>query len=272
MDAVLEITRPHKLLVVEDCAQGFEKVGGRGHEDSDLVMHSFGPIKTATALGGAVVRVASPTLRQRMAQTLDTDPAQTRVGFVRRLARFAVLKALSGNLASHLFYRCAHGFGFDVDRLINSLGRGFASSGFVARLRRRPSVPLLRLLRRRWKSYDFARIDRRRQLGRLLDRQIGQRHSPGHSYWVYPLFTPDASVLRDRLHAADFDATCLSRMTVVPAVDDLRVPALAQRNWNRVVFLPWYPELTDQAVERMAELIGTPTQWPPDGETGERER
>ena len=255
LDEVLEIVRPHKLYVVEDCAQSFDRVGDHGHSASDIVMHSFGPIKTATALGGAVIRVSSPRLRQRMANTLGCDPIQTRANFARRLARFAVLKALSGNCVSVLFCRCVHGLGFDVDSLINSLGRGFDSSSIMEQIRRQPSTPLLRLLRRRWRTYDFTRIDRRRHLGHYLDHRTRQQHSPAHSYWMYPLFVRNANAACDRLRAAGFDATCQSRMIVVPSIDDSRVPTSARRSWNHVLFLPWYPELTQRAVDEMAKVV-----------------
>ena len=255
LDDVLEIVRPHKLFVIEDCAQSFDRVGDRGHPASDIVMHSFGPIKTATALGGAVVRVSSPCLRKRMAETLSRDPIQSRANFARRLARFAMLKALSGNRDSLLFCRCVHYLGLEVDSLINSFGRGFASSDIMAQIRHQPSTPLLGLLRRRWQRYDFSRIDRRRHLGRHLDHRTGRHHSPTHSYWVYPLFVRNARVVCDRLRAAGFDATCQSRMIVVPPIDDSRVATSARRSWNQVLFLPWYPEITEKAVDEMAKLV-----------------
>jgi dTDP-4-amino-4,6-dideoxygalactose transaminase len=218
-------------------------------------MYSFGPIKTASAMGGAVVRVASPELCRRMAESLSCDPLQSRVKFAKRLVRFAVLKALSGHHISALFCRCVSALGFDVDTLVNSFGRGFASTDILPQIRRQPSAPLLRLLRRRWLHYDFSRIERRTRLGRYLDQQTGNSHPPEHSFWVYPVFAPDPEAVRDRLKAAGFDATTQSRMIVVPPVDDVRVALATERRWRQVVFLPWYPDLTDEAVEAMAMCL-----------------
>jgi len=52
-----EKAQEHGLLLWEDCAQAFD---GRyaGHPEADAVMFSFGPIKTATALGGGAVACA----------------------------------------------------------------------------------------------------------------------------------------------------------------------------------------------------------------------
>jgi hypothetical protein len=44
-------------------------------------------------------------------------------------------------------------------------------------------------------------------------------------------------------------------MSVVPAADEQRNAKLAQQRWERIVFLPWYPELSDEAVEQLATLI-----------------
>lgn len=111
LDDVLDIAHDRKLLVVEDCAQSFRRVGDSGHAASDVAMFSFGPIKTASALGGAVARVKSPELRQRMAELLKGDPIQSRTSFAIRLARFTALKLLSGKrVASHTPNRIPVGY------------------------------------------------------------------------------------------------------------------------------------------------------------------
>ena len=111
------------VMIVEDCAQGFRRVGDSGQSNtrshSDAAMFSFGPIKTASALGGAVVRISSPELRRRMQDLLRADPVQGRVTLVRRVARFAALKALSGNRASSIFRHCVQCLGYDFDSLAN---------------------------------------------------------------------------------------------------------------------------------------------------------
>ena len=57
LEPILEIARQHNLLVAEDCAQAFAGRHFTGHPEADISMFSFGSIKTATALGGAIVRV-----------------------------------------------------------------------------------------------------------------------------------------------------------------------------------------------------------------------
>ena len=252
---VMSIASQHNLFVVEDFAQSFRRVGDCGHPDSDLAMFSFGPIKTASALGGAVVRVKSRELALTMAELLETDPIQTPIAFARRLIRFTVLKLFSGVRSALLARCCVERLGYDFDSLANSVTRGFAVANLLAQLRQQPSTPLLRLLQRRWQTYDFARIERRITMGQRFDARIGRSHAASHSYWIYTLTVDDPSVLRDRLRSAGFDATCLARMTVVPAVDELRIPTNARCNRERIVVLPWYPEMPDDAVDLMVGLI-----------------
>lgn len=255
LDDALEIAKEHQLLIVEDCAQSFHRVGDSAHSASDVAMFSFGPIKTASALGGAVARVKSPELRERMAKLLVGDPVQSNFSFMLRVARFAALHLLSGKRGAAITRYCVERLGGDFDSLVNSVVRGFASSQLLAQLRRQPSAPLLRLLRRRWRSYDFGRIINRTILGRHLDRRIGLEHGAAHSYWVFPIFVRDPTAVRDRLRKAGFDATCQARMAVVPAIDDVRAPTSADTLWKNVVFLPWYPDMPQQAVDAMADLI-----------------
>lgn len=65
---IAAIAQRHGLLLMEDCAQAYAGSEYLGHPISDVVMFSFGPIKTQTALGGAVLHFRDPTLLSRMGQ------------------------------------------------------------------------------------------------------------------------------------------------------------------------------------------------------------
>lgn len=270
IDPVIDVARQHRLLVVEDCAQSFRGIDEAAEPfRSDVAMYSFGPIKTATALGGAVVRVASPALRECMDSVAKEDPIQTRFAFVKRIFRFGLLKWLSIPAVARYFCACVEWVGGDFDRLANSFARGFEPNRLFTQIRKRPSKPLLRLLRRRWQSYDDSRIRRRIEMGERLDPWLGIEHAAGHSYWVYPVFVKAPTDVCERLRQAGFDATMRSRMTLVPSQgvgDEIEGMEL---DWDDVLFLPWYPELTDQALHRMAELISgrRNESWPIPGRT-----
>jgi perosamine synthetase len=142
-----DVARRHGLLLVEDCAQCLTDAKARGDPLADISMFSFGPIKTSTALGGAIVRVQSPELRERMRRTLAACPVQPRRQVLRRTAKFSLLGLLAHPLAFGLFVRACKLSGRDLDQLLSALVRGFKASyhdpEFVARIRRGPSAPLL---------------------------------------------------------------------------------------------------------------------------------
>ena len=54
---VVNFAAKHDLFVVEDCAQVFLADGYLGHPSATVSMFSFGAIKTATALGGAIFTI-----------------------------------------------------------------------------------------------------------------------------------------------------------------------------------------------------------------------
>jgi hypothetical protein len=62
------------LMVVEDCAQSFNQVRDPAHPSSEVAMFSFGPNKTASALGGAVVRIKSAEFRAVIARSPECSP------------------------------------------------------------------------------------------------------------------------------------------------------------------------------------------------------
>jgi dTDP-4-amino-4,6-dideoxygalactose transaminase len=186
----------HGLLLWEDCAQAFD---GRyaGHPEADAAMFSFGPIKTATALGGGLLRVRDRELLTRMRSAQETWPTQetwplsNSRSFVSRVARYAVLKFLSGRIAFGVFLAILKQLGRDPDRVLNSAVRNFPGDELIAQLRHRPPTMMLRLLARRLRTFRPDRLDRQARLGRrLADRLALVVECPGvaaaeHSFWSF---------------------------------------------------------------------------------------
>ena len=92
VEPVAELASRHGLLLFEDCAQAFAGAGYRGHPAADVSMFSFGPIKTATSLGGALLRVRDRQLLRRMRSRQAAYPAQSRPYYLRRLLKYAAMK------------------------------------------------------------------------------------------------------------------------------------------------------------------------------------
>jgi dTDP-4-amino-4,6-dideoxygalactose transaminase len=251
----------HGLLLWEDCAQAFD---GRyaGHPEADAVMFSFGPIKTATALGGGLLRVRDRELLRRMRSAQETWPLSNNRPFVSRVARYAVLKFLSGRIACRVFLEILKLLGRDPDRVINSAVRNFPGDELIAQLRHRSPTAMLRLLARRLRTFRTDRLDRRARLGRRLANRLALVvECPGdaaaeHSFWVFPVCVRDSASLLTAVRAAGFDASAGSQLRAVPTADgSLQSTPNAARITTEAVFLPLYPELTEPAVDRLADIL-----------------
>jgi perosamine synthetase len=268
LEPIAEVARRHRLLLLDDRAQSLEENGLRGDPDADVSMFSFGPIKTATALGGAVLRVKDPELRERMRATLEEWPVQATGELLARTLKFSVLAFLARPALFGLFVRAARMRGHDLDDLLASFVRGFKvpydDPAFTARIRRRPSAALLRVVRRRLAAFDHQHLARRAALGeRLAGALPDTLFHPGHgsavrTHWVLPVVTSEPARLVSALRRQGFDAAparATSAITVVPAPPGLPDPAVARWLLEHVVFVPAYPELREGAVRKLVDAL-----------------
>ncbi len=92
LDPLFAFARSKGIVAVEDCAQAFNGRDYPGSPAADLNMFSFGPIKTATALGGALIRVRPKPLRDKMRAIHGTYPLQPETKQRKRIVQFMGLK------------------------------------------------------------------------------------------------------------------------------------------------------------------------------------
>jgi dTDP-4-amino-4,6-dideoxygalactose transaminase len=269
LDPYAAICREHRWLLIEDAAQAFTGAADSGRADSedgaDVSLYSFGPIKTASALGGGVVTVRDGDLLRRMRAAERALPAQSARELAARLLKYASFKAVCAPRIYGAFAAICRRLGVDRDRLVHAAVRGFAGRSLLDQIRRRPARALMSLLARR---LDHAaalapRIARRAALGRRLAAALGDGFDlpaaavPAHSFWVFALVAPDADAVAAALRAAGFDATRVSSLAALgaPPGRETHPPTEARRLLERVVFLPLYPELDEAAVDRMAAVL-----------------
>ena len=260
---ILALAEEHGLLVIEDCAQAFAGTQYQGHPQADVSMFSFGTIKKATALGGAVLTVRDPRLLRKMRMRQVIYPVQSRRSYVRRLLKYGALKGWSSRVAFGVLMSALRAMGRDPDRAINGSVRGFRAGGLLERVRRRPSAPLLAVLKRRLQTFDVHRLEDQREKGRLLGRLLNHQVAcPAatvvpHTHWVFPILVDNPQQVLAGLRRAGFDATQGQSLWVVAAPGDRPwlEPTAAREVLSHVVFLPLYPEMSNQAVRRMAQAV-----------------
>lgn len=258
-----EIARRHNLLLVEDCAQAFAGRHYLGHPAADVSMFSFGTIKTATALGGAVLRVRDAELLDHMRAALERQPTQPTAAYLKRVLKYALLKCGMSRPIYSVLLRLFRLWRQDYDRWLNSAVRGFAGPGFFDRIRHRPSTALLTVLERRLRCYPAERVRDRAAKGALLVDLLQERVScPGaetipHTHWVFPVLVEDPARVIAALCRAGFDATQgHSLCAVAPPPDRPELdPRAARQSVAQTVYLPFYPELPRVELERMAEVL-----------------
>lgn len=226
-------------------------------------MYSFGPIKTSTALGGALLRVRDRDLLSKMRVRQQGYPVASRGAYARRVLKYALFKSLSYPLSFATLVRGCRLVGLSYDQLLNTAARGFPGAAFFERIRHQPPAPLLAVMNRRLANFDSARLARRVELGRILTRMLGGRvtlvgdHSLLNHYWVFPILVAEPSRLIDALARAGFDATQGRSLSVVGAPSDRgdAEPSSARQLLAQLVYLPCYPEMDDRELARLAEVV-----------------
>jgi dTDP-4-amino-4,6-dideoxygalactose transaminase len=277
LDGLARVARSHGLYHIEDCAQAFDG-GYTGHPLADAAMFSFGSIKTATALGGALLRINNPDILAKVRERHSGFPRQTRSAYLMRLLKYAALKAATSPALYGALVHLLRTLRVDHDRLANHLVRGFPGPQFFDLIRRRPSGPLLSLLERRLRTCNTARLTARAAHGRILVRLIGGAvdctggELPDHTYWVFPILVDGPQRVIRGLLKAGFDATQGQSLSVVPAPADrpeLRAVS-AEDMLRRMVFVPVDAQMPEAEINRLArvllELVTSSTEPPEVGD------
>jgi dTDP-4-amino-4,6-dideoxygalactose transaminase len=264
LEPLAGVSRRHGLVLIEDCAQSFRGPDDTGSPLADISLFSFGAIKTATALGGALVRVEDPALLARMRGLHDEWPTQKRREYAARVLKFVGLVTLARPRAYWLFERTVRLARRDFDSLLANAVKGFPGPALLSRIRRRPSTALLALVERRLRLFDRSRLGRRERLGEYVaDGLPKSLFHPGHAavertHWVFPVVAPDRAHLTTSLRRRGFDAaSATSSLAAVPAPHDRPelVPQNAVRIMSEIVFLPLYPELDEAELDEMLAAV-----------------
>jgi dTDP-4-amino-4,6-dideoxygalactose transaminase len=255
------LARERGVLLVEDCAEAYAGPRWRGHEQSDLVLFSFGPIKTATAFGGGLACVRDSATRTEMLRLAAVMPRQPRVEYFRRVMKYGVLAAATDPRAFAALVLLLDRVGPGHDAVLNRLTRGFPGPDLLPRIRRRPPAAMVRMLDRRLGQGDQSlvqRVDQGRHLVSALENVVvptsGASH---HSYWLVPVLAPDPAALVRRLASAGFHATRGRAFAVVEHDPGVRARAAvgAHELYEQVVYLPFAPGMPTDVIDDLARLV-----------------
>ncbi|MEQ9000037.1 MAG: aminotransferase class V-fold PLP-dependent enzyme [Coleofasciculus sp. B1-GNL1-01] len=262
-----KLCRKHNILLIEDCAQAFAGSKYYGYPDADISFFSFGSIKSCTALGGAVALVGDKQLARQIKSIEQQYPVRSETWFFKRLLKYLGLKFFSIPLIYGTLIACLKLLNQDVDRVINSLTRGFSQGDILTNIRYRPPRQMLSLLNRRLRICNHHHFEQRRFNGQrflsLLPSEIicPGRQAEYHSFWVFPILVPNPELLMTQLRVNGFDTTrgttsltCIDRSydkNQLPAV----YPLQGKRLIDQVLYLPVAASFSDKELQDLAELV-----------------
>lgn len=263
VEPIRQALRGRDVLLVEDSAQAFDG-SETGHPAADVSMFSFGPIKTATALGGALFRIEDTGLLRRLERLQDALPCQSRGEYLRRVCRFALIRSItSPTVWGGIAWICRR-LRIDYDSAVTKSARGFAGPGdLLPRIRRQPGDPLLAVMRRRLGRFDGAALARRREGGRRLASWLQSQFplpgaaAPTHSYWLFPLLSARRAELIGGLREAGFDAAQHHTLGIVPQTRAVPRAAStqAQALLAGLVFVPAGAAMPHRELDRLGEEL-----------------
>lgn len=260
---IIELAHKHNLIVLEDCAQSFCGRAFTGNPEADLVMFSFGPLKTTTALGGALVRIKDPELAKRMAKIQADYPIQTGRNQLKRIVKFSAIKAVVSRGLLAIMHKILKARGTTYDEMLIKPVRNVAKLGKANSLRHQSSTALLRLLWQRIDNFDIPDLKQRAALGALLSERIGQAYTmpalanADHDFWLFPIIAEKPEKLVVALRDQGFDAADLpsARAVSPPEGRAELTPETADYALKNIVILPCYPEMPEAEIVRLAEVV-----------------
>jgi dTDP-4-amino-4,6-dideoxygalactose transaminase len=264
LSPLAEFAQRKGLLLWEDCAQAYVGDDYSGHPKADVAFFSFGAIKTMTALGGALLSVRDPSLRDAMAQKQARLPEQSSRAFRAKCVKYALLKSATHPLAYGALTAICSSINYPRSALLSAATRGFSDANLLAQLRLRPGAPLLSLMHRRLTSGCGDSVLARKALGDRMRERLGVSfrvpgaHADYHSYWLFPVLAARPNDLCQYLEARGFEATATAtRLGCISASENHpEAEAPTTRAWmSQVVYLPVYPELGEDRFNQLCAAL-----------------
>ncbi len=263
LDPIFDLAKVHGLISAEDCAQAFNGRNFPGSTAADVNMFSFGPIKTATALGGALIRVKDPELRARMRSLQSNYPVQPEAKHRKRILQFMGLKLATARPVLGAIYRFYHAKGQDYEDKLADRVRDVAPLKTAKNIRFQPSATMLHLMNRRLARFDMEQVTARQRKGERLSGLIGTsvvqpaQANAHHDYWVFPLLVSEPRKFIEALRREGFDAADLPRSQHIAAPQDRPGldPKTAAAAMRDLIVVPCYEAMSDRELVRQAAVI-----------------
>ena len=254
------------LVLVEDCAQAFTGLEYRGYPGALASLFSFGPLKTATALGGAVAWVRDGAVGERMERLLASYRRQSTLDFVSKVLKYGLLHASSQPAVWGLLGWALERAGISPIGVLRKLTAGFPGAFRPDRFRQRPHGALVGLLWRRLREHSRAQVEARQRHGdrivaALEGARVPGRTLPDNTHWIFPVTLDDPEAALEALRRLGFDGlpglsnlVCLEAPPERPDLDPYRAREIVEKS----VLVPVRPSIPwPQQLEAVRTLLAT---------------
>jgi dTDP-4-amino-4,6-dideoxygalactose transaminase len=259
IEAIVAIAKKHNLIIFEDCAQAYAGNLYGGNPASDVVMFSFGFIKTNTAISGAMVKIKDPALYAEVVARNEDYHQQTTRGYFKKLFKVAFVKLLTNKTIYTGFYNLVMALGKDFEEVLDGFTKGFPGDDIFKQIRHQPSTPNQRLLRKKLAKFDQNSITKRIQLAHDILSNIPDDYKIGfenkrHTYWVMTVETHDPDGLISYLRSNGFDASQKASSLIKLNKPDT-IPAPEELALENLVYLPVYPAMSRKDRNKLTQLL-----------------
>jgi len=256
---VISIAKKHDLLVLEDRAQAYAGNEYIGNAGTDVVMFSFGFIKTHTTLTGGMLLIKDRAFYDQVTHLNSKLPRQPKTRYLKKILKAMAVKLLTQKEIYTLFYYLLTAAGKNIDAVLSTFTKGFPGNDILKSVRYRPCEPNERLIERRLKNFKPASINRRKKLAAdVLGETPGHfkigEGNQRHTFWVLPVETQKPAELIAHLRANGFDVTQKASSLVTISKKN-NSPGVAELDLEKLVYLPVYPGMSNAKRKQLAGLL-----------------
>ena len=257
IESSVAIAHQRGALVIEDCAQAYAGPAWHGDSAADVSLFSFGPLKSATAFGGAIAVIRNPDLADRMRHEFQKDPVQPVSNYRQRIVKYAAIKWLSQPRQYATATMVLRGLKVDTSKVIDRMTRNVPHNELIPTIRQRPCAAVVEMIANRLADGDAPVKQRRAAAEALLqhiapDKVIPTRHETEHGFWLIPLICKNPSFVRKQLLEGGFDALYPRLKALAPEGQPVTT---ALRNLESSLALPFSARMQPDELERLGSLV-----------------
>jgi perosamine synthetase len=255
---IVAVAKANKLIVIEDCAQAFNG-DYKGNPFTDVVMFSFGLIKTHTAVSGGLLIIPNSKLYGQVNALNQQLPLQPRSVFVKKLLKVLMIKLLSLRIIYTAFYESCQWLGKDFDDVLSKFTKGFAGDDLFKKIRYRLSTANQMFLKYRLNHFNTDQLVKRKITAKNILQGIPASFRIGdlsnqHTYWVLPVETDKPNEFINYLRSNGFDATQKASSLVKYNRINYQGDS-AELFPDNLVYLPAYPVMGERDCGRLNLLL-----------------